>query len=67
VEDDAPFTPEPGRGVEILLALEGACAVRVDGEIEQPLAKGQAIFVPAALRTYTVEGSGRLARAAVPA
>ena len=67
VEEDAPFTPEPGRGVEILLALEGACAVRVDDEIEQPLGKGQAIFVPATLRSYTVEGTGRLARAVVPA
>lgn len=67
VEEDTPFSPEPGRGVEILLALEGACAVRVDDEIEQPLGKGQAIFVPAALRSYTVEGTGRLARAVVPA
>ncbi len=67
VEEDTPFTPEPGRGVEILLALEGACAVRVDDEIEQGLGKGQAIFVPATLRSYTVEGTGRLARAVVPA
>lgn len=67
LEDGAPFSPEPGRGVEILLALEGECTVRADGEIEQPLGRGQAVFIPASLRAYTVEGTGRLARAAVPA
>ena len=67
VEDRTPFTPEPGRGVEILLALEGECTVRADGDVEQPLARGQAVFIPASLRGYAVEGTGRLARASVPA
>ncbi len=66
VEPETPFTPEPGRGVEILLGLEGSCVLRA-GDVERPLGAGRAVFVPAATRGYTVEGAGRLARASVPA
>jgi mannose-6-phosphate isomerase class I len=62
---EGPFEPEPGRGVEILLGLEGTCVLRAGGE-ERPLGRGQAVFVPASTRSYTVEGSGRVARASVP-
>jgi mannose-6-phosphate isomerase len=67
VEEGAAFHPQPGRGVEILLALEGACTVRADGDGERGLARGQAIFVPASTRGYRVSGKCRLARASVPA
>jgi mannose-6-phosphate isomerase len=66
VEDSAVFTPEPGRGVEILLGLEGSCVLRA-GDVERPLGPGRAVFVPAATRGYSVGGAGRFARASVPA
>jgi mannose-6-phosphate isomerase len=66
VDPETPFTPEPGRGVEILLGLEGSCVLRAD-DVERPLGRGQAVFVPASTRSYTVEGEGDLARASVPA
>ena len=66
VGPETPFTPEPGRGVEILLGLEGSCVLRAD-DVERPLGPGQTVFVPAATRSYTVQGEGRLARASVPA
>jgi mannose-6-phosphate isomerase len=66
VEPETPFTPEPGRGVEILLGLEGTCALGT-GDLERPLGPGQAVFVPAATPGYTVKGRGRFARASVPA
>jgi mannose-6-phosphate isomerase len=65
VEPGRPLAPEPGRGVEILLGLEGACVLRAT-DAERALRPGQAIFVPAASPGYTVEGEGRLARASVP-
>lgn len=61
-----PFTPAPGRGVEILLGLEGSCVLR-SGDIERPLGAGRTVFIPASTRSYTVEGEGRFARASVPA
>jgi mannose-6-phosphate isomerase len=67
VGEDAPFSPEPGRGVEVLLALGGECALSADGGAECRLGPGQAVFVPAALRGYEVTGAGRLVRAVVPA
>jgi mannose-6-phosphate isomerase len=65
VTPEAPFTPAPGRGVEILLGLEGDCVLRAE-DVERPLGRGQSVFVPASTRSYTVEGEGRLARASVP-
>ncbi len=66
VSPDAPFTPEPGRGVEILLGIEGECLLLSD-ERDLPLGKGRAVFVPASVPSYEVTGKGRLARATVPA
>jgi len=66
VEGSGPFTPAPGRGVEILLGLEGSCVLR-SGDIERPLRAGRTVFIPASTRSYTVEGEGRVARASVPA
>jgi len=61
-----PFTPSPGRGVEILLGLTGEAKLLADGETT-PLGPGRAVLVPAALDSYSVEGDGRLCRARVPA
>ena len=66
VSPDAPFTPDPGRGVEILLGIEGDCLL-LSGERDLPLGKGRAVFVPASVPSYEVTGKGRLARATVPA
>jgi mannose-6-phosphate isomerase len=66
VAADAPFTPSPGRGVEILLGLSGEMEVRVDGAAT-PLGSGATVLVPAALPTYAIEGKGRVCRARVPA
>jgi len=61
-----PFTAPGGRGVEILLQLEGDCRL-LDDAGETPLPRGRSALVPAALASYTIEGQGRLARARVPA
>ncbi len=61
-----PFVPGPGRGVEILLALEGEAVVRA-GAGATPLGRGRSVFVPASLPSYTLEGEGRVCRARVPA
>jgi len=61
-----PFTATGGRGVEILLQLEGACRLTSDGS-EIALARGTSVLVPAALEGYVLEGEGRIARARVPA
>ena len=61
-----PFTATGGRGVEILLQLEGACRLTSDGS-EVALARGTSVLVPAALESYRLEGEGRIARARVPA
>jgi mannose-6-phosphate isomerase class I len=66
VSPKAPFVPQPGRGVEILLAIEGECLLLSDDR-DLPLGKGRAIFVPASVPSYEVTGKGRLARATVPA
>jgi mannose-6-phosphate isomerase len=65
VEPERPFQPEPERGVEILLGLEGACVLRA-GDTERPLGRGRAVFVPASTRAYRIEGTARVARASVP-
>ena len=61
-----PFTATSGRGVEILLQLEGACRLTSEGS-EIALARGRSVLVPAALECYLLEGEGRVARARVPA
>jgi mannose-6-phosphate isomerase len=66
VGGEGPFTPSPGRGVEILLGLRGDPSVVAEG-VRTPLGRGRAVLVPAALDTYSVEGEGRLCRARVPA
>jgi mannose-6-phosphate isomerase len=66
VEPDHPFTPSPGRGVEILLGLAGANRVCVEGEAA-PLGPGRAVGIPAGLVSYVIEGDGRVCRARVPA
>jgi mannose-6-phosphate isomerase len=66
VAAETPFSPEPGRGVEVLLGLEGEC-VLLSEDRDLPLGRGRAVFVPASVPSYRIEGAGRLARAAVPA
>ena len=66
VAADRPFRPGPGRGVEILLGLEGAPRLAA-GASAFELGRGKCVLVPAATRAYTLTGSGRAARARVPA
>ena len=61
-----PFTPEPGRGVEVLLGIEGDC-VLLSEDRDLALGRGRAVFVPASLPSYQIGGEGRVARARVPA
>jgi mannose-6-phosphate isomerase len=61
-----PFASAAGRGVEILLGLEGRPALRTDGAT-LPLERGSTVLVPAAVVSYSLEGEGWLARARVPA
>jgi len=66
VAADRPFRPGPGRGVEILLGLEGAPRLAA-GASAVDLHRGRSVLVPAATATYTLTGDGRVARARVPA
>jgi mannose-6-phosphate isomerase len=66
VEPDRPFTPSPGRGVEILLGLSGEASLRAGDDVT-PLGPGRSVLVPASLDSYAIEGSGRVCRARVPA
>jgi mannose-6-phosphate isomerase len=66
VEPGRPFTPSPGRGVEILLGLTGEATV-AGGETRAPLGSGASVLVPASLDSYVLEGEGRVCRARVPA
>ena len=66
VEPHNPFTPSPGRGVELLLGLAGDTRVSAGGEAT-PLGAGRSVAVPAALDSYVIEGDGRVCRARVPA
>jgi len=55
-----------GRRLEILLQLSGSTRLKADGR-ETALDQGRTVLVPAAVASYELEGSGRLARARVPA
>jgi mannose-6-phosphate isomerase len=59
-------TSPPGRGVELLLGLEGDATLTADGS-SFSVARGRSVFVPAAVRSYRIEGAGRICRAGVPA
>jgi mannose-6-phosphate isomerase len=61
-----PFTSAAGRGVEILLGLEGTPSLATDGTTVT-LERGRSVLVPASLLSYALEGEGRVARARVPA
>jgi mannose-6-phosphate isomerase len=66
VDADRPYSPSPGRGVEILLGLAGETRVLAGGE-DTPLGTGRSVLVPASLPSYAIEGDGRVCRARVPA
>ncbi len=66
VAADRPFTPSPGRGVEILLGLAGEARILAGSEVT-PLGTGRSVLVPASLESYAIEGEGRVCRARVPA
>jgi mannose-6-phosphate isomerase len=66
VARDRPFRPSPGRGVEILLGLEGSPHLAA-GASAVALGRGGCVLVPAATPTYALTGDGRVARARVPA
>ena len=55
-----------GGRLEILLQLSGSTRLKADGR-ETALERGRTVLVPAATPAYELEGSGRLARARVPA
>jgi len=65
VAPDAPFAASGARGPELLLGLEGAATITSERD-SWPLGRGRSVFVPAAVRTYRIEGRGRVARARVP-
>ncbi len=64
VKREAAFPSAEGHGVELLLGIEGeARIVTDDGAL--PLHRGRAVFVPAAIPSYRLEGEGRVCRATV--
>jgi mannose-6-phosphate isomerase len=65
VATGTPHASPPGRGVELLLGLEGDATLVAEGG-SFSVAKGRSVFVPAALESYRIEGEGRVCRAGVP-
>jgi mannose-6-phosphate isomerase len=61
-----PYAATGGRGIEILLGLEGAARLRTN-VFDTPLGRGRTLLVPASLASYTIEGEAKVARARVPA
>ena len=66
VDPARPFRPAAGRGVEILLGLEGAPRLEAADE-SLVVGRGRTVLVPAATPSYEISGAGRVARARVPA
>jgi mannose-6-phosphate isomerase len=64
VERGVAFASTKGRGVELLLGIEGETRILTD-DGTLPLDRGRAVFVPAALPSYRLEGEGRVCRATV--
>jgi mannose-6-phosphate isomerase len=63
----APLACPPSDGPELLLCFEGAARVDAGGgEPPCPLARGEALLVPACQPGYRVEGDATLYRASVP-
>jgi len=65
VAEGASHASPPGRGVELLLGLEGNATLTAEGR-SLSVAQGHAVFVPAAVASYRIEGQGRICRAGVP-
>ncbi len=63
---DRPYASREGRGLEILLGLDGSVSLRADQTLAS-LARGRCVLVPASLPGYELRGPGRVARARVPA
>ncbi len=67
IEDDSGFRAATKRSVEILLVVEGAVTLETTNpRLNCHLDKGESVIVPACLAGYTLQGTGRLFRAAVP-
>ena len=64
VSPTAAHASPPGRGVELLLGLEGEARLLADDR-EHPLGRGRSCFVPASVAAYRIEGAGRVCRARV--
>jgi mannose-6-phosphate isomerase len=64
VSPPSAYVSPSGRGVELLLGVEGSATVMADGRA-LPLGRGRAVFVPAAVTAYRIEGEGRVCRARV--
>jgi mannose-6-phosphate isomerase len=65
IAPDAPFLSSSERGPELLLGLQGSATIAAEGA-SWPLGKGRSVFVPAAVRSYRIEGDARISRARVP-
>ena len=61
----ASHASRPGRGVELLLGLEGDATLVAEGG-SFSVARGRSVFVPAAVDSYRIHGDGRICRAGVP-
>ncbi len=61
------FLSSAQRGMEILLAVEGAFSISSEGtKSKVALRKGDSVLVPACLSGYSIRGEGRAFRASVP-
>ena len=65
VSPGAAHASPPGRGVELLLGLDGDAVLTAEGR-PFSVGKGRSVFVPAAIGSYRIEGTGRICRVGVP-
>ncbi len=67
VSEDVVFDSSSGRGVEILLCIEGQGQIRYgSGDAPLTLSKGAAALIPAASPPYRITGDAHIYKAAVP-
>jgi mannose-6-phosphate isomerase len=67
VKKNDEYTSAEKRSVEIVICIEGGCAIHEEGKSETiDISKGDSILIPACVSRYAIKGAGRLFKASVP-
>ena len=67
VSEAAPFQSSESRSIEILLCTEGRAFIEVRGaQARINFNKGKSVIIPAAVKSYTIDGNAVIFKASVP-